>query len=80
MTSPHHATTYPVAGVERRFTAFAVDRTLVWLLLGAVGVGPWLAAGDGIWAVIGAVAVATVLVWLLLSVLMGAGAPRPGRR
>ena len=43
---PTQAMTYPVAALERRFTAFAIDRLLAWSLLVLVGVGTaWLRSG-----------------------------------
>ena len=47
------ATTYPVAELERRFYAFAIDRLVTWGLYVAVGVLAWLLLGNEPLAVAG---------------------------
>ena len=47
------ATTYPVAELERRFYAFAIDRLVTWGLYVAVGVVAWLLLGNDPLAVAG---------------------------
>jgi uncharacterized RDD family membrane protein YckC len=72
-------TTYPVAELERRFYAFALDRLLVWGLCAVVGVSAWLLLGDrplGIAAIVGA---ALVLGWLALAVSTGVAGSTPGK-
>ncbi len=76
---PPRAITYPVAALERRFTAFAVDRLLAWGLLVAVGVVTTLLVPDDLWTVVGAVAGATVLLWLVLAIVLGVGGTSPGK-
>ncbi|RYB93378.1 FHA domain-containing protein [Nocardioides oleivorans] len=73
------ALTYPVAQLERRFTAFAIDRLLAWSLLAAVGLVTAYAISDELWTVVGAVAGATVLLWLVLAVVLGIGGSSPGK-
>ena len=45
VTQHPHATTFPIAQLDRRFTAFAVDRLLAWGLLAVVGVVMLLRGG-----------------------------------
>ncbi|WP_107771876.1 RDD family protein [Nocardioides sediminis] len=73
------ATTYPIAGLERRFYAFATDRLLTWGVYVLVGVGSWLVLGDRPWAVVGIVAGAMVLGWLVLAVMTGVSGSTPGK-
>jgi uncharacterized RDD family membrane protein YckC len=73
------ATTYPVAELERRFYAFAVDRLVTWGLYVVVGVGAWLALGDRPWAIAGIVGGAVVLGWLVLAVMTGVSGNTPGK-
>ncbi|MDZ5663027.1 RDD family protein [Nocardioides sp. S-58] len=79
MTQHPHPTTYPVAQLERRFTAFAVDRLLAWSLLALVGVVTYLVVSDDVWTVVGAVAGAMVLLWLVLAVVLGVSGTSPGK-
>lgn len=67
----------PVAGLERRFYAFAVDRLLVWSLYAAVGLGAWLLL-DAAWAA-AVVAAVVVLVWFALVLLTGVTGGSPGK-
>ncbi len=71
--------TYPIAELERRFTAFAVDRLLAWSLLVAVGVVTAMFVSDEVWTVVGAVAGAAVVLWLVLSVVLGLTGSSPGK-
>lgn len=73
------ATTYPVAELERRFYAFAVDRLVTWGLYVVVGVGAWLALGDQPWVIAGIVGGAVVLGWLVLAVMTGVSGNTPGK-
>ena len=79
MTQSPHAMTYPIAQLERRFTAFAVDRLLAWSLLALVGVGTVLLVSDDPWTVAGVVAGAMVLLWLVLAVVLGVSGSSPGK-
>ncbi|NYE37120.1 putative RDD family membrane protein YckC [Nocardioides cavernae] len=74
-----HALTYPVAQLERRFTAFAVDRLLAWSLLAVVGVVTAMVVSDDLWTVVGAVAGAMVLVWLVNAVATGVSGTSVGK-
>ncbi|SEC44404.1 Uncharacterized membrane protein YckC, RDD family [Nocardioides exalbidus] len=76
---PPHAMTYPVAQLERRFTAFAIDRLLAWSLLAAVGLVTAFFVSDELWTVVGAVAGATVLLWLVLAIVLGVSGTSPGK-
>lgn len=73
------ATTYPVAELERRFYAFAVDRLVTWGLYVLVGVGAWLALGNEPLAIAGIVAGVMVLGWLVLAVMTGVSGNTPGK-
>ena len=79
MTQHPHALTYPIAQLERRFTAFAVDRLLAWSLLAAVGVLTAVLVSDDLWTVIGVVAGTMVLLWLVLAVVLGVKGTSPGK-
>ena len=59
MTQQQPLTTYPIAQLERRFTAFAVDRLLAWSVVAVVGVATVLLVSDDLWTVVGAVAATT---------------------
>lgn len=71
--------TYPIAQLERRFTAFAVDRILAWGLLALVGVLTATFVSDEVWTVVGVVAGTMVLLWLVLAVLLGVSGTSPGK-
>jgi uncharacterized RDD family membrane protein YckC len=77
--TPPHAATYPVAQLERRFTAFAIDRLLAWSLLAAVGLVTAFLISDELWTVVGAIAGATVLLWLVLAIVLGVSGASPGK-
>ena len=79
MTQQQFPVTYPIAQLERRFTAFAVDRLLAWSLLAGVGVVTAVFVSDDVWTVIGAVAVAMALLWLVLAVVLGLSGNSPGK-
>lgn len=73
------AATYPIAELERRFYAFAMDRLVTWGLYVLVGVASWLVLGDRPWAVVGIVAGVMVLGWLALAVMTGVSGSTPGK-
>jgi len=79
VTQPQLPVTYPIAALERRFTAFAVDRLLAWSLLVAVGVVTALFVSDDVWVVVGAVAGAMVLLWLVFAIVLGVSGNSPGK-
>ncbi len=79
MTQHPQAMTYPVAQLDRRFAALAIDRLLAWTVIAGVGVATALLVSDDVWTVVGAVAGATVLLWLVLSVVVGLTGTSPGK-
>lgn len=82
MTQQHAgapATTYPIAELERRFYAFAIDRLVTWSLYVAVGVVARLVLGDEVLAVTGIVVGAMVLGWLVLAATTGVSGSTPGK-
>ena len=79
MTSPQLPTTLPIAQLERRFTAFALDRLLGWSVLAGVGVFTALVVSDDTWTVVGVVAVAMVLLWLVSAIVLGITGSSPGK-
>ena len=77
---PHpQATTYPIAQLERRFTAFAIDRLIGWSLLALVGLVTWRFVSDELWTVVGAVAATMVVLWLGLAITLGVSGTSPGK-
>ncbi|MCF6378988.1 RDD family protein [Nocardioides KLBMP 9356] len=77
--APPHATSYPIAQLERRFTAFAVDRMLAWGLLAVVGIVTAMFVSDDVWTVVGVVGGAVVVLWLAFSVALGVSGSSPGK-
>ena len=71
--------TYPIAQLERRFTAFAVDRLLAWTLLVLVGVVTAMVVTDDPWTVAGVVAGAMVVLWLAFAIALGVSGTSPGK-
>jgi len=71
--------TYPIAELERRFTAFAVDRLLAWGLLAVVGVLTHRFISVDVWTVVGVVAGAMVLLWLVFAMVTGLSGSSPGK-
>lgn len=69
---------FAVAGLERRFYAFVLDRALAWSLYAVVGVGAWLLLGAG-WVAAIVVAGTVLLGWLVLAVLAGVAGVSPGK-
>ncbi|MCW2833268.1 MAG: hypothetical protein JWN68_1221 [Nocardioides sp.] len=76
--APVAATTYPVAELERRFYAFAIDRVLTSLLVALAGVGGWFLLDDG-WQAVGVAATVMATLWLVLAILVGATGSSPGK-
>lgn len=73
-------TTYPVAELDRRFYAFAIDRLLAWSLFVLVAVGAWLGLGrESGWTLAGIVGASMLLTWLGLAVLAGLRGTSPGK-
>ena len=71
--------TYPIAQLERRFTAFAIDRLLGWSLLALVGVVTAVSVSDEPWTVVGAVVGTMVVLWLAFAVILGVTGSSPGK-
>lgn len=79
MIRQQHDMTYPMAELERRFTAFAVDRLLAWSLVVVAGVVTSMFVSDEVWTVIGSVAGTVVVLWLASSVVLGVTGSSPGK-
>lgn len=71
--------TYPIAQLERRFTAFAIDRLLAWSLLAVVGVLTVVLVSDDVWTVVGVAAATMVLLWLVFAIVLGVSGNSPGK-
>lgn len=69
---------YPVAELDRRFYAFALDRLLTWLLVAATGLLAWLLLG-GVWPTLAVGGGVLVLVWLVLTVMTGVSGSTAGK-
>ena len=75
------ATSFPVAGLDRRFYAFVLDRLIGWSLIAAACWAAYLLFLDDDRIVPAAALVAgvTTLVWLLFGVALGASGATPGK-
>ncbi len=72
--------TYPVAELDRRFYAFAVDRLIVWGVYAATAVACWyFLGGSGFWASASIVVGVAVLMTLVLSAVLGKTGSSPGK-
>jgi len=75
------AASFPVAGLDRRFYAFAIDRLIGWgLIAGAC----WAAyhfffADDRLWAGVAVIVGATLFVGLIFAIALGASGATPGK-
>jgi len=67
------------AGLERRFAAFALDRLLVWSVLGAVGLLAWRLTGGSVAGTTTAVVGVGLLVTTAYAVLVGRTGVTPGK-
>ncbi|WP_158648054.1 RDD family protein [Nocardioides houyundeii] len=77
---PVSSPTYPVAELDRRFYAFALDRALAWgLYLLAAALGWWAWGRDGLLYTVLLVFGLAVLVTLSSGVLVGAQGATPGK-
>ncbi|QBX54766.1 FHA domain-containing protein [Nocardioides seonyuensis] len=72
-------TQLPVAQLERRFQAFAIDRLFSWGIPALVGVLTWVALGDEPWSIVAAVVIALVVVWLAMAIAIGVNGSSPGK-
>ena len=75
------ASSRPVAGLDRRFYAFLVDRLIAWTLVAAAC---WAAyelfwRDDRLWAGIALVAGVVVAVWVVFAVALGVVGTTPGK-
>ena len=75
------ASSRPVAGLDRRFYAFMVDRLIAWTLVAAAC---WAAyelfwRDDQIWAGVALVAGVVVAVWVVFAVALGVVGTTPGK-
>lgn len=71
--------TYPIAALERRFTAFAIDRLLTWTLAAGAGVAAWFLADAGPWGTLGVVLGVAAVLGVLLGVVAGLSGTSPGK-
>ncbi|WP_110182976.1 RDD family protein [Nocardioides solisilvae] len=79
--APADPPTFPVADLERRFMALALDRATSWTLYAVVGVVGWLVWGrDGLWLTLGLVLGLALLVVLVNGVVTGTSGATPGKR
>jgi len=70
-----------VAGLDRRFYAFVVDRLIAWVLIAAAC---WAAyelffTEDRLWPGVGMIGGTVLLVWLLFAIALGASGATPGK-
>lgn len=72
--------TLPVAGLERRFYAYAVDRALEVAFCSVAGLSAWWGTGGSWLAVTGAVVLTGLLLATLVAVMVGSAAATPGKR
>ena len=72
-------TQLPVAALERRFQAFAIDRLISWGIPAAVGFLTWVAVGDEPWSIVAAAGTALVVVWFAMAVVVGVNGSSPGK-
>jgi uncharacterized RDD family membrane protein YckC len=75
------ATSFPVAGLDRRFYGFVIDRLIGW---GLIAGAAWAAyhfffADDRLWAGIAVIVGATLLVGLMFAIALGASGATPGK-
>lgn len=81
-TSPPELTTdHLVAGADRRFYAFVLDRLLVWALYAGAAYAAWrffLEPGN-LWAGVGVIAGSVLLLGLVTSLLVGRYGVTPGK-
>ena len=80
-TAPADASTFPPAGLERRFYAFTLDRLIAWTLEAVVVVAAahFLVGPGHPWVVVGLVVAAVVVVGLGFGLLLGLRGTSPGK-
>lgn len=75
-----HPSTLPVAGLDRRFYSYAVDRALEVAACALAALLSWWLSSGSWFVVLGAVVLAGLLVATLLALLVSATAATPGKR
>lgn len=75
--APEHRA-FPIAALDRRFYAFAVDRALAWLLIAVAAGITWVSTGDWLITLVVGLS-AMVLIWLVLAVVAGVKGTSPGK-
>ncbi len=75
------ATSFPVAGLDRRFYAFVIDRLIAWTLVAAAC---WAAyelflRDDRLWPGVAVIGGTVLLVWVLFAIALGASGATPGK-
>src|SRR5690348_9543806 len=78
---PPATPSYPVAGLDRRFYAFVVDRLIGW---GLIAAATWAAyqfflRDDRLWPGVAVIAGTVLLVWLLFAIALGSSGATPGK-
>ena len=76
---PAPTVAHPVAGLDRRFYAFAIDRALAWAWYAVAGLAAWSLLDDRPWLVVAVIAGVVVVTSLGLAVLLGARGTSPGK-
>ncbi|QVI58310.1 RDD family protein [Nocardioides faecalis] len=77
--APADPVTFPSAELDRRFTAFLVDRALGWGIAAGVAYLVWAMLDDRVWVALLTFAGTTVLLGALLAVLVGTTGLTPGK-
>lgn len=81
--SPAHqgaeTTTFPPAELDRRFTAFAIDRVLAWGLAAGIACAAWLLGSLDVWFAVVVFLLAWVLLGLATAVLVATTGLTPGK-
>ncbi len=75
------ATSFPVAGLDRRFYAFVVDRLIAWTAIAAACAAAYrfFWRDDRLWAGVALVAGVVLAVWLVFAVALGVVGTTPGK-
>ncbi|THI98783.1 RDD family protein, partial [Nocardioides sp.] len=74
------ATMFPPAELDRRFSAFALDRALSWGIAAVAGYAVWrLAAPDRFWVAVATFAGVALLLGLVTAILLGTTGLTPGK-
>lgn len=76
---PAPTVAHPVAGLDRRFYAFALDRALAWAWYAVAGLAAWSLLDDRPWLAVAVIAGVVVVTSLGLAVLLGTRGTSPGK-